>query len=184
MAERIAETCNRPSPKARVRKSGWTMGRRRQFLNALAETCNVRHACHVAGMSQSSAYDLRRRDPAFADLWAEALSRGYEALEAALLSYALAGVNAVVATEPTKRNEADPAAVKAKSDAGFDPHSINAASIQLALTLLNRHRQAIEGRPGSTRSKRATANETDAALKKQLDALARKLNAGRSESKA
>ena len=62
MAERMAGACNRIVQKARVRKDGWTITRRRKFLNALGETCNVRHACEVAGLSQRSAYDLRQRD--------------------------------------------------------------------------------------------------------------------------
>ena len=180
MAERMAGACNRIVQKARVRKDGWTITRRRKFLNALGETCNVRHACEVAGLSQRSAYDLRQRDVTFARLWAEALTLGYETLEAALLSHALIGVNAIAIGAPIEGEEP----VTVIPGTGFDPRSLNPASVQLALTLLNRHRQAVDSKPTSPRGKRATPDETNAALRKQLDMMARKLNSGKSEGNA
>ncbi len=181
MSERIGGQARRVLQKGRVRKDGWTITRRRRFLNMLAETCNVRHSCEVAGMSPYSAYDLRRRDPAFAALWEEALARGYEVLEQALLSHALAGVNAIAIGEPIDGDEAiDPK--KMRPGTGFDRQSFNPASVQLALALLNRHRQSIDRKPH--RGKRATPEETNAALKKQLDTLAKKLNGGKAEDAA
>jgi hypothetical protein len=41
----------------------------------------------------STVYDLRRRDPAFAQQWAEAIEAGYATLEALLLERAAAGAN-------------------------------------------------------------------------------------------
>ncbi len=184
MAERMAGACNRIVQKARVRKDGWTITRRRKFLNALGETCNVRHACDVVGLSQTSAYDLRRRDAAFARLWAEALALGYETLEGALLSHALVGVNAIAIGAPIEGDAEGDEPVKAIPGTGFDPRSLNPASVQLALTLLNRHRQAVESKPTSPRGKRATPDETNAALRKQLDMMARKLNGGKAEGNA
>lgn len=176
MAERIAGARNRVVQKARVRKDGWTRERRRRFLAALAESCNVRLACDIAGLAPSSAYDLRRRDPAFAELWGEALAQGYDTLEAALLSHALIGVNAIAIGEPGPDDAGD--GVPAVPGSGFAPRSLNPASVQLALALLNRHRQGVDGKPFRGRQ-RPTAAETDAALKKQLDALARQLNAAK-----
>jgi hypothetical protein len=177
MAERIAGAKNRVVQKARERKDGWTKKRREIFLATLAETCNVSLAVEKTGLSKEAAYCLRKRDPAFADLWAEALARGYETLEAALLSHALIGVNAIAVGAPIEGE----APVKALPGTGFDPKSLNPASVQLALTLLNRHRQAVDGKPVAVRGKRATPEETNRALKKQLDAMARKLNAGKPE---
>ena len=74
-----------------VRKDGWTAERRRTFMETLAATCNVSEAARVAGMNLSSAYYHKRRDPAFAREWAQALSVGYAELEALLLRQALFG---------------------------------------------------------------------------------------------
>ena len=178
MPERIASARNRVIQKARVRKDGWTRARRQRFLDVLAETCNVRLACATAGLATSSAYELRRRDTAFAGLWAEALMQGYEALEAALLAHALTGVNAIVIGEPDPNDAAEPAPARAVPGSGFAPRALNPASVQLALALLNRHRQGVDGKPFKGR-KRPTPAETDAALKKQLDALARQIKAAR-----
>lgn len=178
MAEHIASARNRVVQKARVRKDGWTRARRRRFLETLAESCNVRLACETAGLAPSSAYDLRRRDPAFAELWAEALAQGYETLEAALLSHALTGVNAIAIGEPGAGDAADAAPPRIVPGSGFAPGALNPASVQLALALLNRHRQGVDGKPFKGR-RRPTPAETDAALKQQLDTLARQLKAAR-----
>ncbi len=55
------------------------------FFVALAETSNIADACTVAGVSQSKVYALRRRDPGFAEKWAEALCEGYDNLELEVL---------------------------------------------------------------------------------------------------
>ena len=74
-----------------VRKDGWTAERRTLFMETLAATCNVSEAARVAGKNLSSAYYQKRRDPAFAREWAQALSVGYGELEALLLRQALFG---------------------------------------------------------------------------------------------
>jgi hypothetical protein len=55
------------------RHDGWTRQRRRRFLEALAEGHRVERACAQVGMSKTSAYKLRRRDPRFAFAWSAAL---------------------------------------------------------------------------------------------------------------
>ena len=85
----------RPVQLARVKRGGWTKARRKRFLDVLATTCNVTTATAAAGMKGKSAYDLRKRDPAFAALWQEALAQGYETLEQAVLRGVLEGVNAI-----------------------------------------------------------------------------------------
>ncbi|WP_097091123.1 hypothetical protein [Novosphingobium sp. Chol11] len=74
-----------------VRKDGWTVERRKIFMETLAATCNVSEAARVAGKNLSSAYYQKRRDPGFAREWAQALSVGYGELEALLLRQALFG---------------------------------------------------------------------------------------------
>lgn len=65
-------------PRRRSRKPRqWTKLRRRRFLEALAESCNVSKAALAAGMDRSSAYDLKDRDPEFLRGWREALERAH-----------------------------------------------------------------------------------------------------------
>lgn len=74
-----------------VRRDGWTVERRKVFMETLAATCNVSEAARVAGKNLSSAYYQKRRDPGFAREWAQALGVGYAELEALLLRQALFG---------------------------------------------------------------------------------------------
>jgi hypothetical protein len=53
----------------RLRQDGWTPERKRLFLERLAECGVIVEACHAAGMSARSAYNLRDRDPLFAAGW-------------------------------------------------------------------------------------------------------------------
>ena len=56
-----------------ARRDGWTSERRRDFLERLAGGSDVRRACAGIGLSRESVYRLRRREPAFARAWDEAL---------------------------------------------------------------------------------------------------------------
>ena len=71
----------------------WTVTRRNDFLAMLAQTANVRVAVRSVGMSEQGAYKLRKRDPAFARAWGEALCEGYNKLEMLMLQRALAGMD-------------------------------------------------------------------------------------------
>lgn len=64
---------------------------RRDFLAALAETSNVSRACAAVRVCSRTVYDLRRRDPSFAERWAEALCEGYDNLEMEMLFYLRSG---------------------------------------------------------------------------------------------
>ena len=68
-------TIHRRSTTKPLRRDGWTPARRRQFLKSLATTANVRSACTDVGLSRQAAYQLRRRDSAFARAWDSALQR-------------------------------------------------------------------------------------------------------------
>lgn len=69
--------------------------------------------------------------------------------------------------------------VKAKAKVlpatGLNAQSLPVSDVQLALVLLSRHRLDVDDKPIRSRSRRATSDETDAALTRKLDALARKL---------
>ena len=163
MTDRLEPGYRRPIQKRRVPRTGWTKAKRELFLATLADSCNVRKAAAEAGMTPSGVYQLRKRDPAFGDLWAEALELGYERLETALLEHALIGVNAI-----------DIGVAIGAVDDKPGPDMVSAGALQLAMALLTKHRQGVERKP-VTQRRRATPEETDAALKKQLDALERRL---------
>ena len=181
--EHIVEGNRRPLQVAKIKQGGWTKEARRRFLAALAETCNVRMATEASGMRGKSAYDLRKRDPMFATLWQEALAIGYERLEEALLRHALTSLNAIELGEYSDEIDAECPNVAAMArraaatpGSGLHPATLGMGQVQVALAILNRHRATVEGRRGIARGRRrATAAETDAALRHQLDMLARRL---------
>jgi hypothetical protein len=55
------------------------------FINALAESSNVKAAADAASVSQALVYKKRRTDAAFAMRWYDALAEGYDRLEVDLL---------------------------------------------------------------------------------------------------
>lgn len=69
-----------------TRRDGWTAERRRRFLEGLAAGLDVSRACTGLGMSREGAYRLRRRDPAFAQAWDDALRSAGVAEEEAFLA--------------------------------------------------------------------------------------------------
>lgn len=75
-----ADTPNLPVP--RPRHDGWTPDRQSRFLEALAETGCVRAAASVVGLSDTSAYRLRKRWAPFRVAWDAALARAGTDLEA------------------------------------------------------------------------------------------------------
>jgi hypothetical protein len=70
---------------ARARLKQWTPRIEDRFLATLAATCNVKAACAEVGFTQASAYGHRKRWPAFATRWDEAIADGYARIEAALV---------------------------------------------------------------------------------------------------
>ena len=53
---------------------------REQFLEALEETCSVKHAAARAGINRDTAYTHRKQDLAFAGRWDAAIERGLDDL--------------------------------------------------------------------------------------------------------
>jgi hypothetical protein len=92
----------------RVRKvapsyRSWTPAKQRAFLEALAESCNVKLAAKQACVSTSAAYVRRGKDASFRAGWDQALATGYAQLEMMLLERALHGVEkTVIARDGTK----------------------------------------------------------------------------------
>jgi len=75
-----------PHNQAKVRHDGWTPERRSQFLAFLAAGIDVSSACRGVGLSREAAYRLRRRDPAFALVWEDALRSARKTAERAWLA--------------------------------------------------------------------------------------------------
>ena len=67
----------------RPRHDGWTVERQYKFIEALAETGCVEEACRRVGMSDTSAYALRRRPcgAPFRRAWDTALDYGVHRIE-------------------------------------------------------------------------------------------------------
>ena len=89
------------APQLRKRaKRDWSKAKAREFLAALAETCNVSEACRRSGIPMTVAYRRRKMDAAFRAEWAEQIAIGYHRLEAVLLERAFNGTERVI----TKRD--------------------------------------------------------------------------------
>jgi hypothetical protein len=66
------------TPRVRARVERW----RAAFLETLTKTPSVSVAARAAGVSRSTVYDARDRDPAFGEQWDDALAQSIDALEA------------------------------------------------------------------------------------------------------
>lgn len=103
----------------------WPAAQREAFLDCLAATCNVLEAAAAGGVNVRTVHKWRRKDAAFAQAWSEALVLGYEMLETRLVGHALGGEAGDMV-------------------AGHGP--LPAISVEMALRLLTRHRDA-PGKP-------------------------------------
>ena len=131
----------------------WNKKNRAAFLDHLAGSCNVKQAAAAAGVSPESVYALRRKDERFAEEWHGALMAGYDLLETEVVGFALAGGNAARTIET----------------------GAAAIDVDVAMRALSVHRSMLQGaRTGGPRLKQATREETDAAILRKLDALAKR----------
>lgn len=156
----------------RVRKDGWTDARRALFLQVLAATCNVREACRAAGLHFSGAYDLRGRDPAFADAWDDAIEQSYSELEMRMLRDCL---NGAVRVEVIREGDGPMARVKSTKTVTAVPHAI-------ALRLLQAHRATAEARRAARaqpQGGRPDDPDVVARMKAEMDAMVERNRAAR-----
>lgn len=115
---------------ARARMRGWSPRVETRFLTALTATCNVKAACAEVGLTPASAYNHRRRWPAFATRWDEAIRLGYDQLEMGLIE---AACNFLSRQEPA------------------DAAPIREMTADHAIHLLHMHKREVRGiggRPG------------------------------------
>jgi hypothetical protein len=66
--------------------------KKRRFLEALTQTCNVSASCEIAGLARETAYYWKSRDLDFSAAWDEAMERGLDALEDEVMRRAKDGV--------------------------------------------------------------------------------------------
>ncbi len=78
------------------RPSDWTKAMADQFVEVLADSCNVTLAAQAIGRSITNVYRRRSKDASFRAAWDQALAMGYSRLELMLLERALHGVEKVV----------------------------------------------------------------------------------------
>ena len=179
MDEVIRPAKARALQKRKAQSNTTPAAKRKRFLSVLAATCHVGRSAKAAGIATSTAYMMRRTNPAFAAQWQEALTLGYERLESALMAFALDGLDAVE-IEPADDVALieEPKAREERTIASGLPGSglmakVSVSNAQFALALLNRHRETVAGtRQGRRIARRATREETNAALERKLDAIA------------
>ena len=139
----------------------WSKEKERDFLAALAETCNVTRAAERAGMTARSAYHRRARNAAFRAAWLDAVGTAYSRLELALLDRAFNGTEKVV-----QRRDGSEERMREYSN-------------QLGLTLLKMHRDtavemAAEAVPQDSEEMRERLVGKLLRLKKRIEADAAK----------
>lgn len=148
---------------ARGRFDGWDQQKRGFFLRTLRKTKSVKLACEAARMSDTSAYRLKSKSPAFAAAWERALA------DAPLPSVLEAAVTRAIEgwDEPIVQGGKIVAYRKRYSDALMrdllraergEDEQWNPARDKRGWNARNRHRYA-------------SKEETDAALEKKLDVL-------------
>jgi hypothetical protein len=160
MAEPVIQSGHREGPMKRLPKNSDVPEVKKQaFLDALADSCNVKAAAAASGFTPSTAYKLRQRDPAFAAAWQEALEIGYARLEMALLERAIQTIETL------------------GDDAPDAPPPVGAMTVAQAMDLMNKHRASVSGGRAKAgrgaRRRRPTPDETDAELLRRIDAIER-----------
>jgi len=146
-------------------RQAFTEAKRQIFLDHLASCANVTRAAAAAGVGVSTVYDARRRDPVFAEQWADAMEAGYATLEALLLERAALGAR----YGPGETVVPGPETI----------------DTWLALDLLRLSKQAKAPRkaPGAP-ARRASEKELNEAICAKLDVLERRTKMGKRPSTA
>ncbi|MDR6113898.1 MULTISPECIES: hypothetical protein [unclassified Sphingomonas] len=143
----------------------WTQARRRQFLAALAVSADAGVAARAVGETLGAVRGLRRRDPTFAEGWAEAIGAAHALVEEGLLRRML--------TLLAQGGEEGGEAGAGTTGLSITP-PLSATEVQLYLKLLARRDALAQAGDGANAAVRADAAETDAALERALDGLARR----------
>jgi hypothetical protein len=73
----------------------FTPEKQEQFFAALRNTCNVSRSCEFVGISSSTAYNMKRDFPSFAERWQEAIEYAADTLEESARERALGVQDAI-----------------------------------------------------------------------------------------
>jgi hypothetical protein len=123
------------------------------FFAHLNRTCNVRKSAKEAGIDPQRCYDRRLVDAPYAERWQGARATGYLRVEERLMRDALGEIDEEAGERPMTQDERE-----------------------LALNLLKFHHGAVgKAHAGGTPLKRATQEETDAAILARLAIVKRRL---------
>ncbi|WP_206434945.1 hypothetical protein [Sphingomonas sp. S-NIH.Pt1_0416] len=145
----------------------WTQARRRQFLEALAISADAGVAARAVGETLGAARGLRRRDPGFAKGWAEAIGAAHALVEEGRLRRMLILLSVAEGGEDGGEAGAGTAGLSITPP-------LSATEVQFYLKLLARRDALAKAGDGVSEAVRADAAETDAALERALDGLARR----------
>ena len=130
----------RGARKDNPRRNGFGAARKRRFLELFAATCNAKASARATGVSGSTIYAHRAKDPVFRAAWEAALEQGYARLEAELVRQASEGLSF----------DADEEAADAAARA-IDP--------KVALAVLEAYRRNRGARPGDVLPQRSDSEE-------------------------
>lgn len=127
MGERVASPRSGGGAQLRADARGWTQAKRAAFLAELAQTANVSASAAVVGLCFQGAYQLRKRDPGFADAWEQAICDAYETVEMLLLERSIVGLGG-------------------EAPESVDTSRLEKLSERGMLALLGQHRQTVRNR--------------------------------------
>ncbi|WP_267435395.1 hypothetical protein [Sphingomonas sp. GM_Shp_1] len=144
----------------------WTTARRRQFLEALAVSADAGVAARAVGETLGAVRSLRRRDRAFGEAWDQAIGAAHALVEEGLLRRMLA---LLAAGDGEGGGEAGAGTTGLSITPPLAP-----TEVQLYLKLLARRDVLAKAGDSGNEAARASAAETDAALERALDGLARR----------
>ena len=162
--ERVTGGNKRKIQRRRAPRQSFTAARRQVFLDTLAGCANVTRSAAAAGVGVSTVYDARRREPAFAEQWADALEAGYATLEALLIERAALGADYVPGETPVP-----------------GPETIDT---WLALDLLRLSRMAKAPRKsGGAPARRASEKQVAESICAKLEVLARRRKKAKASGK-
>jgi hypothetical protein len=163
-ADEIASVAD-TSGKRRATRSGARLTDRQisTFFDTLASTGKVRASAKAARASCATLYGRRRIDRAFAEAWEAAKAIAYERLEEAMLGYAIAKFAVDPDAAPAEAGDDDLAGRVASP-------AVSRADLDLAIAVLARGVKPVAGR-----RRGATAEESDAVIRRKLQAYAQKL---------
>lgn len=162
----------------RERYDGWSEARRKLFLRARSETGSVADACARARISTTSAWRLRQKCPRFAAAWEAALETQAVTLEQAAFERAVLGWEEPIVQGGKvigQRWRFSASLLKSLLDAArAEAHAATMVRGKPAnRKILVERAHAAARAAGGGFFANATTEETDAAILKKLDALAR-----------